>query len=139
MRGRYRDEQRDTWSRADVERLEAAIDERPIEKGIDRLTDEMQAAAGILNLPRVVRVDDDWRHRPPPGVAIECRSGSVWITLDHDRRDIVLAAGERFDGDVHRRALVSALDSACIAVSSDRPIVLPLPPAAEPAPRAAWS
>jgi hypothetical protein len=73
------------------------------------------------------------------GVAIECRSGSVWITLDHDRRDIVLAAGERFDGDVHRRALVSALDSACIAVSSDRPIVLPLPPAAEPAPRAAWS
>ena len=73
------------------------------------------------------------------GVAIECRSGSVWITLDHDRRDIVLAAGERFDGDVHQRALVSALERACIAVSSERPVALPLPALAEPAPRAARS
>ena len=51
------------------------------------------------------------------GVGIECRSGSVWVTLDNDPRDIVLAAGERFTGGEHRRALVSALEPACIAVS----------------------
>lgn len=73
------------------------------------------------------------------GVTIECRSGSVWITLDNDRRDIVLAAGARFDCGVHQRALVSALDDACIAVSFDRPVSLALPAPAAPARRGGWS
>ncbi len=59
------------------------------------------------------------------GVGIECRSGSVWLTLDHDPRDIVLAPGERFVGDTHRRLLVSALEPSCIAVSGSRPAALP--------------
>ncbi|OUL98043.1 DUF2917 domain-containing protein [Variovorax sp. JS1663] len=62
------------------------------------------------------------------GVGIECRSGSVWITLDHDRRDIVLSPGERFVGDRHRRMLVSALEPAFITVSGSRPAT---PPARE--------
>jgi hypothetical protein len=64
-------------------------------------------------------------------VGIECRSGSVWITLDHDRRDIVLAPGQRFVGDAHRRMLVSALEASCITVSGSRPAALP---AHKPAP-----
>ena len=59
------------------------------------------------------------------GVGIECRSGSVWITLDHDPRDIVLAPGERFEGDQHRRVLVSALEPSCITVSGSQPAALP--------------
>jgi len=31
------------------------------------------------------------------GVGITCRSGSVWVTMDRDPRDIVLAPGERFE------------------------------------------
>jgi hypothetical protein len=58
------------------------------------------------------------------GVGIECRSGSVWVTLDDDPRDIVLAAGERFEGADHRRALVSALEPSCIAVSGSEPVGL---------------
>jgi hypothetical protein len=63
------------------------------------------------------------------GVGIECRSGSVWVTLDHDPRDIVLAPGERFEGDKHRRMLVSALEPSCIAVSGSRPAALSAHPA----------
>ena len=51
------------------------------------------------------------------GLGVECRSGSVWLTLDDDPRDIVLSPGERFVADVHRRALVSALTPSSIAVS----------------------
>ena len=71
------------------------------------------AKRGIFTLP-----DGD-------GVGIECRSGCVWITLDHDRRDIVLSPGERFVGDQHRRMLVSALEPACITVSGSHPEALP--------------
>lgn len=55
------------------------------------------------------------------GIAIECESGSVWVTLDNDVRDIVLAPGERFTGASHRRALVSALEASRIGVSLPRP------------------
>ena len=60
------------------------------------------------------------------GVGIECRSGTVWVTLDNDPRDVVLEAGERFEGDSHRRMLVSALEPSCITVSGSRPAALPV-------------
>jgi len=59
------------------------------------------------------------------GVGIECRRGAVWVTLDHDLRDIVLAPGERFDGTAHRRATVSALEASCIAVSGAEAAAVP--------------
>ena len=42
------------------------------------------------------------------GRRVECLSGSIWITQDGDRRDIVLAAGEAFDFDRQGAALLSA-------------------------------
>jgi hypothetical protein len=69
------------------------------------------------------------------GVGIECRSGSVWVTLDHDPRDIVLAPGERFEADQHRRVLVSALEPSCITVSGSQAAALP--PQEQPA-RSPW-
>jgi hypothetical protein len=60
------------------------------------------------------------------GVGIECRSGSVWVTLDRDPRDIVLAPGERFVSTEHRRVLVSALEASCITVSDAQPAAMPL-------------
>ena len=61
------------------------------------------------------------------GVGIECRSGSVWLTIDRDPRDIVLAPGERFEGTGHRRILVSALEPSCITVSDAQAAAIPLP------------
>jgi hypothetical protein len=60
------------------------------------------------------------------GVGIECRSGTVWVTIDNDPRDVVLEPGERFEGDSHRRMLVSALEPSCITVSGSRPAALPV-------------
>ncbi|HZF85650.1 MAG TPA: DUF2917 domain-containing protein [Burkholderiaceae bacterium] len=59
------------------------------------------------------------------GIGIECRSGTLWVTLDHDPRDIVLERGQRYVGDVHRRALVSALGPSSIAVTHARPAAWP--------------
>ena len=42
------------------------------------------------------------------GRRVECLSGSLWITQDGDRRDIVLRAGEAFDFDRRGDALLSA-------------------------------
>jgi len=48
------------------------------------------------------------------GVRIACRSGSVWITLDDDPRDVVLEAGGSFTTDEHRRALVFAFEGSSL-------------------------
>ena len=46
------------------------------------------------------------------GRRVECLSGSLWITQDGDRRDIVLSAGEAFDFDRRGDALLSAFDDS---------------------------
>lgn len=62
------------------------------------------------------------------GIGIACRRGSVWVTVDHDLRDIVLEPGERFDGTTHRRALVWAFESSCITVSGAQPAAVRVAP-----------
>ena len=57
------------------------------------------------------------------GVAVRCVAGSLWITLDGDIRDIVLAPGEGYAGDAHRRALVTALTPSRLAVEVPRPVL----------------
>ena len=47
---------------------------------------------------------------------IECVEGCVWITLDHDERDIVLERGESFLADDCARALVYAFEPARLAL-----------------------
>ena len=68
-------------------------------------------------------------------VDIECTSGALWITLDHDRRDIVLEPGERFRSDSHRRALVAALEASCVRFSAAARSVAAGP---GPPPRSPW-
>jgi hypothetical protein len=65
-----------------------------------------------LDLPRqaIVNLTD------AAGVEFICESGAVWITLDHDRRDIVLQRGERFTTDMHRPAMVYALKPSLLGV-----------------------
>lgn len=47
---------------------------------------------------------------------IVCETGTVWITIDNDPRDIVLASGQSFLVDRRAGVLVYALEDACVRV-----------------------
>ena len=71
----------------------------------------LNSAAG-MQLPKraVIHVPD------AAAVQLECHRGSLWITVDHDTRDTVLQAGERFTSASHRHALVYALESSNLCI-----------------------
>ena len=46
------------------------------------------------------------------GRRIEALSGSLWVTIDNDPRDIVVGAGEGFSLDRSGDALISAMDDS---------------------------
>jgi Protein of unknown function (DUF2917) len=48
------------------------------------------------------------------GQRIECLEGCLWITMDHDPRDVVVMPGEAFTADRHQRVLVHALQPSCV-------------------------
>ena len=57
-------------------------------------------------------------HRLPDGRGqrIESLSGSLWLTIDNDVRDILVSPGEGFSIDRDGAALISALDDARFVV-----------------------
>jgi hypothetical protein len=50
----------------------------------------------------------------PLGVTVECASGQVWITMDHDPRDVLLEPGQTFTLDRDERTLIMALEKASV-------------------------
>ncbi len=50
------------------------------------------------------------------GLQLACSEGELWVTLDHDPRDVILSAGESFFTTEHRRAIVYALSPARLTV-----------------------
>jgi hypothetical protein len=77
--------------------------------------------------PHELRLTPRGLHEIPDvsGVRVACNQGSVWITLDHDPRDIVLEAGGVFSGTEHRRALVYAFTAAELVVGRVAPKAWP--------------
>jgi hypothetical protein len=55
------------------------------------------------------------------GACITARRGAVWITQDHDLRDVVLTSGESFVLDQPGPAIVQAMDKAEILVRPAKP------------------
>jgi hypothetical protein len=73
------------------------------------------------------------------GHSIDCLVGSLWITLDGDRRDVVLAPGESFLIDRHGLTLVSALSDARFVLRRPGLARLPVPRSAVQGLRALFS
>lgn len=57
---------------------------------------------------------------PRDELLVGCAGGSLWLTLDHDLRDIVLEPGDRLQVDGRRRVLAYALEDAVLEVSPVR-------------------
>lgn len=51
---------------------------------------------------------------PQGALRLVCREGSVWITLDHDQRDVVLNPGEVFNTLPQQRAIAYALETSVL-------------------------
>ncbi len=69
-------------------------------------TNDLNTAAISLRKGDIHRLRDRRGHR------IEALSGTLWVTIDNDLRDIVLEVGEGFDIGGSGDALVSALADA---------------------------
>jgi hypothetical protein len=55
------------------------------------------------------------------GLEITCTSGSLWLTLDNDPRDVILTAGSAestFSTQEHRTALIYALADSHVFVAA---------------------
>jgi hypothetical protein len=50
------------------------------------------------------------------GLQVHCAQGSVWITHDGDPRDVVLAAGERYEADREDPMHVFALQPSVVEI-----------------------
>jgi hypothetical protein len=45
------------------------------------------------------------------GMQLRCSAGRLWVTLEHDKDDIILGAEQSLDIDEDGRIVISALDS----------------------------
>lgn len=50
------------------------------------------------------------------GARIVARHGSLWVTQDHDLRDMILNEGESFEVTGSGRVIVQALSPACVGL-----------------------
>jgi hypothetical protein len=69
-------------------------------------TTDLDRAAISLRKGELHRIHDG------AGQRIEALSGALWVTIDHDLRDFVVAPGEGLRIDRNGDTIVSALDDA---------------------------
>ena len=79
---------------------------------------DLTAAATYLPKGTIQRLHD------ASGQRIEALDGSLWVTVDNDRRDIVVNSGEGFTIDRDGDTLISALDDARFVLLA--PVAAPL-------------
>ncbi|MDB5822350.1 MAG: hypothetical protein JWR21_1054 [Herminiimonas sp.] len=73
---------------------------------------EMNSAQSLFELAS----DQQTRLHDARGWTVRAVCGTVWITQDHDRRDIVLEPGDAFEIDRDGVALVTPLGKARVAI-----------------------
>jgi hypothetical protein len=58
--------------------------------------------------------------RPDADVCLACVGGTLWVTLDHDLRDIILEPGQHWTIPARKRCLIYALQAshACLTAAN---------------------
>jgi DUF2917 family protein len=55
------------------------------------------------------------------GVEVECLTGSVWLTMEGDSRDIIVAPGDAYAIDRNGLTLINAIEPSVVHVELPRP------------------
>lgn len=56
------------------------------------------------------------RVQRPLGREVYCDSGTLWLTFDHDLRDVILEAGQTYRCQRNTLMIMQALDDACLRI-----------------------
>jgi len=54
------------------------------------------------------------------GLRIECRLGTLWVTLDGEYRDTILEPGQCFTTEEHGLVILNALTNSCVRISMNQ-------------------
>jgi hypothetical protein len=63
------------------------------------------------------RRDVEWIERPVQGTKIMVEEGIVWLTQSGDRRDYILASGDKFAATKRGKLLIQAMRDAVVRIS----------------------
>jgi predicted ATPase len=69
----------------------------------------------LLLHPHQVLNLDDTDHR----MAIECKSGVIWVTHTGENQDYMLSAGKRYTSKNKGKIIVEAIDESCLGIEEE--------------------
>ena len=69
----------------------------------------------LLLHPHQVLNLDDTDHR----MAIECKSGVIWVTHTGENQDYMLRAGKRYISKTKGKIIVEAIDESCLDIGEE--------------------
>ena len=53
------------------------------------------------------------------GMAIECKSGVIWVTHTGENQDYMLRAGRRYISNTKGKIIIEAIDEACLDIEEE--------------------
>lgn len=75
------------------------------------LTSKVPKIELILHPHQILDLDET-QHR----MAIECKSGVIWVTHSGENQDYMLRAGRRYVSTTKGRIVIEAFDEACVNI-----------------------
>ena len=69
----------------------------------------------LLLHPHQVLNLDETDHR----MAIECKSGVIWVTHTGENQDYMLRAGKRYTSKTKGKIIVEAIDESCLDIGEE--------------------
>ena len=75
------------------------------------LTTKIPKIEVILHPHQIMDLDDR-----QPRMAIECKSGVIWVTHSGESQDHILCAGRQYISKTKGKIIIEAIDEACLNI-----------------------